>query len=67
MVSIWINLVLIPWGNTWDLEVVPLLVLGAYRVQTMGSLMNRMQALSIQAALIYVSPWRLEFIVPMTD
>ena len=47
MVSIWINLVLIPWGNTWDLEVVPLLVLDTYHDHMMGSTVNCMQVLGI--------------------
>ena len=36
IMNVWIDLVLIPWRNTWDSEVVPLLVLDAYRVHIMG-------------------------------
>ena len=36
MIKTWIDLVLIPWRNTWDPEVVPLLVLDAYCVHIMG-------------------------------
>jgi hypothetical protein len=70
MMNIWIDLVLIPWRNTQDPEVVPLLVLDAYRVHMMGSIVNHIQALGLrcstsrEAALIYVSPWTLELIIP---
>ena len=48
MMHKWIDLVLIPWRNTWGPEVVPLLVLDSYRVHMMGSIVNRIQALGIE-------------------
>ncbi len=48
IIKIWINLVLIPWRNTWDPEVVPLLVLGSYHVHMMGSTVNSIQAPGIE-------------------
>jgi hypothetical protein len=48
MMNVWIDLVLIPWRNTRDPDVVPLLVLDAYRVHMMGSIVNRIQALGIE-------------------
>jgi len=38
MMNIWIELVLIPWRNTQDPEVVPPLVLDAYRIHMIGSI-----------------------------
>ena len=37
----------VPWKNTQDPEVVPLLVLDAYRLHMMGSIVNHIQALGI--------------------
>ena len=48
MMNVWIDLVLIPWKNERDPDVVPLLVLDAYRVHMMGSIVNRIQALGIE-------------------
>ncbi len=48
MMNVWIDLVLIPWKNARDPDVVPLLVLDAYRVHMMGSIVNRIQALGIE-------------------
>ena len=47
IIKIWINLVLIPWRNTWGPEVVPLLVLDSYHVHMMHSTANHIQALGI--------------------
>ena len=48
MMNVWIDLVLIPWRNTWDLDVVPLLILDAYPVHMKHSIVNRIQALGIE-------------------
>jgi len=48
MMNIWIDLALIPWRNTRDLEVVPLLVLDTYRIHMMSSIVNRIQAHGIE-------------------
>ena len=48
MMNVWIDLVLIPWRNTRDPNVVPLLVLDSYRVHMMGSIVNHIQALGIE-------------------
>jgi hypothetical protein len=47
-VNLWIDLVLIPWRNTRKLGVVPLLILDAYRVHVMGSIVNWIQSLRIK-------------------
>ena len=43
-----IGLVLIPRKNTRKLGIVPLLILGAYIVHMMGSIVNRIQSLGIK-------------------
>ena len=48
MMNISIDLVLIPWRNTRKPGVVLLLILDAYRVHMMGSIVNRIQSLGIQ-------------------
>jgi hypothetical protein len=48
MMIVWINEVLIPWKNTINPTIVPLLILDAYRVHMMGSIVNRIQALGIE-------------------
>jgi hypothetical protein len=48
MMIVWINKVLIPWKNTINPTIVPLLILDAYRVHMMGSIVNRIQALGIE-------------------
>jgi hypothetical protein len=54
MMNVWIDMGLIPWRNTPDPDVVPMLVLGAYRVHMMGSIVNRIQALGIEVQ--HISP-----------
>jgi hypothetical protein len=44
----WIDLVLIPWKNAKVPGIVPLLILDAYRVHMMGSVVNRIQSLGIE-------------------
>jgi hypothetical protein len=44
----WIDLVLIPWKNTKAPGIVPTLILDAYRVHMMGSIVNRIQSLGIE-------------------
>ena len=51
MMNKWINLVLIPWKISRDPRGVPLLVLNAYRVHMMGSVVNR-KSLGIEIQLI---------------
>jgi len=48
MIHRWIDLVLIPWKNSRDPSITPLLILDAYRVHMMGSIVNRIQALGIE-------------------
>ena len=48
MLHKWIDAVLIPWRQTRDPDVVPLLILDAYRVHMMGSIVNRIQSLGIE-------------------
>ena len=48
MMNTWIDLVLIPWKNSRDPGVIPMLVLDAYRVHMMGSVVNRIQSLGIE-------------------
>ena len=48
MTIVWINEVLIPWKNTINPTIVPLLILDAHRVHMMGSIVNRIQALGIE-------------------
>jgi hypothetical protein len=45
MMNLWINEVLIPWKNTKDTIIVPLLILDTYRVHMMGRIVNCIQAL----------------------
>ena len=54
--NVWIDLVLIPWRNSWDPEVVLLLILDAYHVHMMGSIVNRnrIQALVIELQHILI-------------
>ena len=49
-----INLVLILWKETTTPGVVPLLILGAYRVHMMGTVVNRVQSLGIK--VIHIPP-----------
>jgi hypothetical protein len=48
MMIVWINKVLIPWKNTIDPTIVPLLILDAYRIHMMGSIVIRIQAHGIE-------------------
>ena len=48
MMILWINEVLIPWKNTKDPTIVPLLILDAYLINMIGSIVNRIQALGIE-------------------
>ena len=48
MMHKWIDAVLIPWRQARDPDVVPLLILDAYRVHMMGSIVNRIQSLGIE-------------------
>ena len=48
MMNKWIDLVLIPWKNSRDPSITPLLILDAYLVHMMGSIVNRIQALGIE-------------------
>ena len=48
MMNKWIDQVLIPWKNSREPGAVPLLVLEAYRVHMMGSVVNRIQSLGIE-------------------
>jgi hypothetical protein len=48
MMNLWIDLVLVPWKNTRKQGIVPILILDAYRVHMMGSIVNRIQSLGIE-------------------
>jgi hypothetical protein len=48
MMNRWIDQVLVPWKMTMPPGVVPILVLDAYRVHMMGSIVNRIQSLGIE-------------------
>ena len=48
MMHKWIDLVLILWENSRDPGVIPVLILDAYRVHMMGSVVNRIQSLGIE-------------------
>jgi hypothetical protein len=48
MMNLWIDLVLIPWKESRKPGVVPLLILDAYRVHMMGSIVNRIQSLGVE-------------------
>ncbi len=48
MMNQWIDSVLIPWKDSREPGVVPLLILDAYRVHMMGSIVNRIQSLGIE-------------------
>ncbi len=48
MMNLWIDLVLVPWKDSRQPGVVPLLILDAYRVHMMGSIINRIQSLGIE-------------------
>ena len=46
----WIDDVLIPWKQSRNPDIVPLLVLDAYRVHMMGSILNRIQSLGMRSS-----------------
>ena len=48
MMHKWIDLVLIPWKNSRDLGVIPVLILDAYCVYMVGSVVNRIQSFGIE-------------------
>ena len=48
MMNLWIDLVLIPWKESRKPGVIPLLILDAYRVHMMGSIVNRIQSLGVE-------------------
>ena len=48
MMHKWIDDILIPWKQTRSPVVMPLLILDAYRVHMMGSIVNRIQSLGIE-------------------
>jgi hypothetical protein len=54
MMQKWIDLVLVPWKETTTPGVVPLLILDAYRVHMMGTVVNRIQSLGIE--VIHIPP-----------
>ena len=48
MMNLWIDLVLIPWKDSRKPGVIQLLILDAYCVHMMGSIVNRIQSLGIE-------------------
>jgi len=48
MMHKWIDLVLIPWKNSKAPGIAPILVLDAYRVHMMGTIVHRIQSLGIE-------------------
>jgi hypothetical protein len=54
MMSKWIDDVLVPWRNEKGPDVIPLLVLDAYRVHMMGNIVNRIQSLGIE--VVHIPP-----------
>ena len=48
MMNCWIDQVLIPWKMTKTPGAVPILVLDAYRIHMMGTIVNRIQSLGIE-------------------
>ncbi len=48
MMNLWIDLVLEPWKDTLPPHIIPLLILDAYRVHMMGSIVNRIQGMGIE-------------------
>ena len=48
MMHKWIDCVLIPWKESRNPNVIPVLILDAYRVHMMGSIVNRIQSLGIE-------------------
>jgi hypothetical protein len=54
MMSKWIDVVLIPWRNEKGPDVIPILILDAYRVHMMGNIVNRIQSLGIE--VVHIPP-----------
>jgi hypothetical protein len=54
MMHKWIDLILIPWKETAMPRVVPLLILDAYHIHMMGTVVNRVQSLGIK--VIHIPP-----------
>jgi hypothetical protein len=50
----WIDDVLIPWHNEKGPDVIPILILDAYRVHMMGNIVNRIQSLGIE--VVHIPP-----------
>jgi hypothetical protein len=48
LMNLRIDEILIPWKNTKDPIIVPLLILDAHCIHTMGSIVNRIQVLGIK-------------------
>ena len=54
MMSKWIDDVLVPWRNEKGPDVIPILILDAYRVHMMGNIVNRIQSLGIE--VVHIPP-----------
>ena len=54
MMNLWIDLVLVPWKDSRQPGVVPLLILDAYRVHMMRNIVNWIQSLGIE--VIHIPP-----------
>ena len=54
MMNKWIDLVLVPWKNANAPEVIPIIILDAYRIHMMGNIVNRIQSLGIE--VVHISP-----------
>jgi hypothetical protein len=54
MMHKWIDPVLVPWRQTTTPGVVPLLILNAYRVHMMGTIVNQIKSLGIE--VIHIPP-----------
>ena len=64
MMGKWIDDVLIPWRNKKGPDVIPILILDAYRVHMMGNIMNRIQSLGIEVVHI---PWGCTYLCQPVD
>ena len=54
MMNKWIDLVLVPWKNAKEPEIIPIIILDAYRVHMMGNIVNRIQSLGIE--VVHIPP-----------
>jgi hypothetical protein len=52
MMEKWIDNILIPWQNEKGPDVIPILILNAYRVHMMGNIVNWIQSLGIEVVHI---------------